>query len=1139
MNKRLLQPQLLALLAWVASASSALALQTLYPAGTALNSPHNYTWNRMSTINVSSGEIVPFVTYKFNTLGVAAGNYTFTMTTVGFAGAINMYSVAFDPTFPQANFWQNGVVAGGPGVISQIINLPTSQFFEVVFSAATAGSSGTFTATVTGPANLVLSPVANTTIRVQPQSQTILSGTSANLLVYADGPLPHTWQWYNGTSPSTANPIAGATNHTYATPVLITTNSYWVRVVGPSGTVNSSTAVITTTGNPNANYSGTLAAGGCTLQNGDLYATQNFQIQQSGTYTFTITPGFSLAVYQGSFDPLQPLANYFGTGNGSYVPGSYVLVISKASPGGGFSGAIGGGPAVVNLTAGLPPQFVSGPYDRTILNNTATTLAVATTCGTPFTLQWYRGTPGFPTNAIATATNSTYTTPALASDTTYWARMIFAGGTNDSQQATVFVVNGAVSTSGTLSACDHTFNRPSAAGVLSGQNCPYKLFTFTPSVAGTYTFSTTPSGFVNRSTLYGGSFDPSNPLVNLYTLTNSPNPLTTALLANQTYFLVISSANAGESGSFTTTVTAGPALVTHRPPPAITTHPASTNIFRGQATTLSVVSPTPNVTYQWYQGGTCFTRVAIPGATDSSYTTPPLTAYVDYYWVEVSGQGGYTLANPATVGIRPQVVTDSYNATEDVPLTIGVPGVLANDIKADGAAIYVTFYTLPTNGTVVVFANGSFNYTSATNNFGPDSFTYQISDGRLDSIDFGLVNLTISEVNDPPVRTAGSVKNLTVLQNDPATSLGLSGVTYGPGGGADEAGQTLTYQVTAVPPPALGNVLLADGVTTVLSNSTYTLTQIRGLLFKPATNALGGPEPFTFTVTDNGTTAGVPSPQTLTQSLYLTINAPAAITGTAPQLPNGLLISGSGTARQSYTLQTSTNLVNWLWRATVTANDAGLWQWLEPDLSESPARFYRVLAAPQFLSGLINWWNADGDYFDAFGGLHGTPINGVGFASGQRGSAFSFDGAGAAIQLSGGPIPVPWTACFWVNRQDSPAVSAALLTDTDTGLKLEQYGSRQVGFTQFGVADYYYGYSVPTDVWTHLAFVGTPGSTTLYVNAVAVETIGASIDLPRGTVGSRPGGADLMKGLLDEATIFNRALSPAEIQQVLNATSGP
>jgi len=42
-------------------------------------------------------------------------------------------------------------------------------------------------------------------------------------------------------------------------------------------------------------------------------------------------------------------------------------------------------------------------------------------------------------------------------------------------------------------------------------------------------------------------------------------------------------------------------------------------------------------------------------------------------------------------------------------------------------------------------------------------------------------------VNDAPIRTAGTVTSLTVLEDATATSLGLSSVTYGPGGGSDEA----------------------------------------------------------------------------------------------------------------------------------------------------------------------------------------------------------------------------------------------------------------------------------------------------------------------------------------------------------------
>jgi len=40
-------------------------------------------------------------------------------------------------------------------------------------------------------------------------------------------------------------------------------------------------------------------------------------------------------------------------------------------------------------------------------------------------------------------------------------------------------------------------------------------------------------------------------------------------------------------------------------------------------------------------------------------------------------------------------------------------------------------------------------------------------------------------------------------------------------------------------------------------------------------------------------------------------------------------------------------------------------------------------------------------------------------------------------------------------------------------------------------------------------------------------------------LGSRENNLDHLQGLLDETVLFNRALSPAEIQQVRNATRGP
>src|SRR6185503_1728393 len=56
----------------------------------------------------------------------------------------------------------------------------------------------------------------------------------------------------------------------------------------------------------------------------------------------------------------------------------------------------------------------------------------------------------------------------------------------------------------------------------------------------------------------------------------------------------------------------------------------------------------------------------------------------------------------------------------------------------------------PAHGTATVNANGTIRYTPALDYNGPDSFTYSVSDGTVDSVTVG-VSITVNAVNDNPV----------------------------------------------------------------------------------------------------------------------------------------------------------------------------------------------------------------------------------------------------------------------------------------------------------------------------------------------------------------------------------------------------
>ncbi|MCY2989498.1 MAG: Ig-like domain-containing protein, partial [Planctomycetota bacterium] len=130
--------------------------------------------------------------------------------------------------------------------------------------------------------------------------------------------------------------------------------------------------------------------------------------------------------------------------------------------------------------------------------------------------------------------------------------------------------------------------------------------------------------------------------------------------------------------------------------------------------------------------------------------------------------------------------------------------------------------------------------------------------------------ITVTPVNDMPVRTAGMLTPISVAENSAngtAVTLGLSGVTYGPGGGADEAGQTLTYMLTAIP----AYVQIFNGATQVLVNGTVSGTELQNLKYKTLADA-NGTGNLTWTVTDSGSGTG-PNVNRLTENLAITVNA--------------------------------------------------------------------------------------------------------------------------------------------------------------------------------------------------------------------------------------------------------------------------
>jgi VCBS repeat-containing protein len=143
----------------------------------------------------------------------------------------------------------------------------------------------------------------------------------------------------------------------------------------------------------------------------------------------------------------------------------------------------------------------------------------------------------------------------------------------------------------------------------------------------------------------------------------------------------------------------------------------------------------------------------------------------------------------------PVAAADAYSTPEDTPLTILPSDLLANDTDADGDPLTVQLVSEPTHGVLTANADGSFGYTPAANYHGPDSFTYQATDGVAAS-NVATVTLTVTAVNDAPVAvddaysldqhtvlvvsaSEGLLTNDTDAEGDALTALLVSGPAHG------------------------------------------------------------------------------------------------------------------------------------------------------------------------------------------------------------------------------------------------------------------------------------------------------------------------------------------------------------------------
>jgi VCBS repeat-containing protein len=277
---------------------------------------------------------------------------------------------------------------------------------------------------------------------------------------------------------------------------------------------------------------------------------------------------------------------------------------------------------------------------------------------------------------------------------------------------------------------------------------------------------------------------------------------------------------------------------------------------------------TPNANFN---GGDSFTYKANDGSADSNVATVNITV---------------TAVNDA-----PVAVDDAYTTAFDTPITVGAPGVLANDTDAEGSTLTAGSASDPAGGSVTLSADGSFTYTPDPAFNGTDTFTYAASDGQGGS-DVATVTIAVGSPTGPTTLTVGDLSlkegnagttaaTFTITRSgtnsgsstvkyktgggtatvgDDYASVPLTGVTFGPG----ETSKAVTVNVvadTAPEPDETFSLILSTATGAAISDATGTATVVNddGSAYLPVnsltvTEGNGGTTPAAFTITRSGTT---------------------------------------------------------------------------------------------------------------------------------------------------------------------------------------------------------------------------------------------------------------------------------------------
>ncbi|MBA4276244.1 Ig-like domain-containing protein [Flavobacterium sp.] len=252
------------------------------------------------------------------------------------------------------------------------------------------------------------------------------------------------------------------------------------------------------------------------------------------------------------------------------------------------------------------------------------------------------------------------------------------------------------------------------------------------------------------------------------------------------------------------------------------------------------------------------------------YTPNPNFNGIDVITVEVCDSGtplpkmcvNQTLTITVTpVNDAPVVDNDVNTTTEDKP-TVGGDLTDAGDSDPDGTALVVTTTPVsgPSNGSIVINADGTYVYTPNPNFNGVDVIIVEVCDSGTPLPKMCVnqtLTITVTPVNDPPV-----------ANNDSATTLSDTNVIITVAGNDTDIDGTINPATIDLNPSLAGQ----QTTMTVAGEGTYTVNANGTVTFDPLPSFSGTTTPVNYIIQDNQ--GGVSNAATITVVVGACVNNP-------------------------------------------------------------------------------------------------------------------------------------------------------------------------------------------------------------------------------------------------------------------------